>query len=83
MGNFQNSVFGPLSKEACFYFYFFTVLFFILLVILVVTAIVIGIRNPKKINFSYCLHIVALFCNLFLAYFVNRLLYTMCNKTLT
>jgi len=82
MSSLQNIIFGPLNNDACVYFYFFTGLFFFLLIIVLFSIIIFIIKKPSQVNFNFMLHSIMLFFNIFMAYFVNRLLYTMCNKTL-
>lgn len=82
MTSLQNMIFGPLNSDACFYFYFLTVLFYFLLVIYLIAGIIFIIKKPNEVNFKNGLHGVVLMFNIFLAYFVSRLLYTMCNKSL-
>jgi len=82
MTDFSSLFFGPLTKDACVYFYFLTLLFFFILIITIFSGILIVIKKRKEINFKLALQGVALFCNVFLLYFVNRLLHTMCVKSL-
>ena len=82
MSDFSSLFFGPLTKDACVYFYFLTLLFFFILVLTIFSGIFIVIKKRKEINFKLALQGVALFCNVFLLYFVNRLLHTMCIKSL-
>ena len=82
MTNFQNLFFGPLNSDACIYFYFVTAFFLFLLILALFAGIALVIKRPSVINFKTGLHALLIFFNIFLAYFVNRLLYTICNKTL-
>jgi len=82
MSDLLNMIYGPLNKEACGYFLFFSVVFFLLLIGGLIMSIAFLVRTPNKLDFKNTMHIVVLMCNLFLAYFVNRLLYTMCTKIL-
>ena len=82
MSNFQNMFLGPLSVDACVYYYILTVIFLFLLIISLLAGIAMAIKNPSVINFKNGIKSVVLFFNIFLAYFINRLLYTMCNKSL-
>jgi hypothetical protein len=83
MANLQNMFFGPLSSDSCMYFFFLTAFFFFLLVITLIAGILLVIRRPNQINFKVGVNALLLFFNVFLAYFVNRLLYTMCIKSLS
>jgi hypothetical protein len=82
MANLQNMIFGPLSSDSCIYFFFLTAVFFFLLIITLIAEIIFIVKKPNQLNFKVAIHGVLLFFNIFLAYFVNRLLYTMCTKSL-
>ena len=82
MTNLQNLFFGPLNKNACFYFYFLSAFFFFLLVITLVADLLFLVRRSKELNIRVFTSGLLLTFNVFVAYFVNRLLYSMCSKTL-
>ena len=82
MNNLTNLFFGPLNKESCIYFLFLSISFFCLMVVALVSGLIFLVKKPKEFNFRIALHFIVLFFNVFLAYFVNRLLYTMCSKIL-
>lgn len=82
MSDLMTSFFGPLDKSACVYFLIISVLFFISLVLLLLNEVYYIIRNFGKLNFRAIVSGIIILFNIFIAYFVNRLLYTMCNKTL-
>jgi hypothetical protein len=82
MTDFSSLFFGPLTKDACIYFYFLTLMFFFLLIVIIFAGILFIIKRRKELNFKIALQGVALFCNVFLLYFVNRLLHTMCVKSM-
>jgi len=82
MSSLQNIIFGPLSSESCIYFFFLTAVFFFLLIVTLTTGIIMIIKKPNQFTFKVAVHGLLLFFNIFLAYFVNRLLYTMCSKSL-
>ena len=82
MSDFMSSYFTPLNKDACVYFLFLSMFFFAILVFTLVTEVIFIVKNFKKLSLnSFSSGILVLF-NVFIAYFVNRLLYTMCSKTL-
>lgn len=81
-GSFSD-FFGPLDKSSCVYFLIISVIFFIGLIILIVNEIYYIMTNLNKFNFRMLSTAVIMTFNVFLAYFVNRLLYTMCNKSLS
>jgi len=81
MSNFMNAYFGPLSKEYCVYFYFLSIICFFMYVITLIGIVVFIIKNYKdstKVNVSFFINSLMLIINSLLAYFVNRLLHTMC-----
>ena len=82
MANFMNMFFGPLSKEACLYFYFLSVLFGISFVFVAITVFIFILQNHKKMDMKLSFNLVLLLINVFLVYFVNRLLYSMCSRSL-
>jgi hypothetical protein len=75
-------IYGPLDKSACIYFLIISVLFFISLVLLLGTEIIYIVKNFGKLNFRTVSSGIIILFNVFIAYFVNRLLYTMCNRSL-
>jgi hypothetical protein len=82
MSDLMTSIFGPLDKRACVYFLIISVLFFISLILLLTTEVFYILKNFDKLNFRIISSGIIILFNVFIAYFVNRLLYTMCNKTL-
>lgn len=82
MSDFLNSFFGPLTKNSCIYFLFLSVFFFTGLILLFFVEIIYIIKNYKQLSFRNFLHGFLIAFNLLIGYFVNRLLYTMCSKTL-
>jgi hypothetical protein len=82
MSDFMSMFFGPLDKQACLYFLFLSIVFFIVLVLTACSELIYIVRNYKNLNFkSFTSGILILF-NFFIVYFVNRLMYTMCSKSL-
>lgn len=82
MSDFMSSYFGPLNKDACVYFLFLSMLFFAVLIFTLVTEVIFIIKNFKNLSFKNISSGILVLFNVFIAYFVNRLLYTMCSKTL-
>ena len=82
MSDLLTNFFGPLDKSACIYFFIISMIFFISLLLVLGSEIIYIIQNFNKINFRVLSSGVIILFNLFIAYFVNRLLYTMCNKSL-
>lgn len=82
MSNFVSQFFGPLDKGSCAYFLIISIIFFVGLVILILNEIYFVATNFRRINLRMFTSGVIIMFNIFLAYFVNRLLYSMCTKTL-
>ena len=82
MSDFVTTFFGPLDKSSCVYFLIISVIFFIGLVILLGNELVYIIKNINNLNLRVVTNGVIIIFNIFIAYFVNRLLYTMCNRSL-
>jgi hypothetical protein len=75
-------VYGPLDKQACFYFLFLTIVFFVILLFTLLSEIFFLIKNYKNITRGNIITGILMLFNIFIAYFVNRILYNMCNKSL-
>lgn len=82
MSDFAMNYFGPLDKTNCVYFLVISGIFFILLLISIFGNVFVLIKDYKKMDFRTITGGLIMTFNLFLAYFVNRLLYTMCTKSL-
>ena len=82
MENFMYPFFGPLDKSACFYFLIISIIFFISLILVLGSEIIYILQNLNRINFKVVSSGVIVMFNIFVAYFVNRLLYTICTKSL-
>jgi len=78
----MSNYFGPLDKSACVYFLIVTVIFFIALVLVLINGLVFAVKNYNKLNFGMVSAGVLILFNIFLAYFVNRLMYSMCTQSL-
>ena len=81
MSDLMSTYFGPLDKSSCVYFLIISAIFLVLLVVAIFSNIIWLIKNYKQLNLRILTGGVLLTFNIFLAYFVNRLLYTMCNKS--
>jgi len=78
----MDAYFGPLGKEYCVYFYALSIIFGVTFVL---SAISIGsfiVMHHKKVDAMFIANSVLILFNSFLAYLSNRLLNTMCVKTL-
>lgn len=74
--------FGPLGKQYCVYFLLLTIFYLIVLTIFLHLEIYYLYKNYSKLQMKDMITGFVLTSNIFLTYFVNRLLYTMCNKSL-
>ena len=83
MSNLLTKFFEPLNKNSCVYFLIITIIFFIMLLLSLLGEIYYLIKNYKSINFRLISNGILLIFNLFIAYFVNRLLYSMCSRSLS
>ena len=80
MSEFMSRFFGPLSKDYCYYFLFLSMFFFFFLILFIIFNIYYLIKNFKSVKSGEVMSSIAMILNLLIAYFVNRLLYTMCVK---
>jgi len=78
MDSFMSNYFGPLGKEYCLYFYLMSIMFFVIMIFAVFGLIFTLIKKRKEVNTMFIINGVMLLTNSILAYFVNRLLHTMC-----
>ena len=71
-------LFAPLDKKYCMYFYFLSVFAFVLMILSIISIIFLfaDIRKNKYVIMSSISSIVMLG----IAYFSNRLLYSMCSR---
>jgi len=82
MSDFMSNYFGPLGKEYCLYFYLMSIFFFVIMMLGIFGVIVTIVKNPKQVNVMFFVNAVMLLMNSILAYFVNRLLHTMCANSI-
>jgi hypothetical protein len=80
MSDFIKRYFGPLTKESCVYFLFLSVFFFFVLIFTIIGEIVFLVKHSNQLTFARGVSGVLLLFNGFIAYFSNRLLYTMCKE---
>lgn len=78
----MSTFFGPLDKTSCIYFLIVTGFFLALLIFAVFGNVYWLLLNYKELNFRLLSGGLIMLFNIFIAYFVNRLLYTMCTKSL-
>ena len=80
--SFMNQYFGPLSREYCVYFYALSIIFAGMFIMSAVSIGVFMVTNIKKVNLMFIVNSILILLNSFLAYFANRLLHTMCVKSI-
>ena len=81
MNDFMNTYFGPLGQEYCIYFYALSIFFGIAFMLSVISVVTYMITHINKIDMKMLIHTFFLLINSFLAYLVNRLLHTMCVRS--
>jgi len=74
--------FGPLPREYCYYFYILAILFGFIFVTSAAAFVSVLIFNYKRLNMMFVVNSVLMLVNVFLAYLANRLLHTMCVKSI-
>ena len=82
MNSFMNNYFGPLPREYCVYFYFLSIIFGITFVLSTISIAYFMVMHFKKVNTMFVLNSLMVLANTFLAYIANRLLHTMCGKSI-
>ena len=82
MPDFMTMYFGPLDKQSCIYFLFLSMIFFAVLIFTMIGEALYVVKHFKELNFRVFTSGILLLFNSFIAYFVNRLLFTMCSKSL-
>jgi hypothetical protein len=81
MNDLMNYFFGPLPKEYCLYYYFLSVISAIIFTITLISFVV-AIVKSKKVKIGMVISMINALLSLFIGYFVSRLLYTMCIRSL-
>jgi len=82
MNSFMNDYFGPLGKEYCIYFYVLSIIFGVTFVFSALSIASFIVMNHKKVDSMFVVNSFFVLLNTFLAYLVNRIMNTMCVKTL-
>lgn len=82
MNNFMNSYFGPLGQEYCIYFYALSIIFGLTFVFSAISIASFIVLHHKKVDAMFIVNSALVLFNSFLAYLANRLLHTMCVKTI-
>jgi hypothetical protein len=82
MKNFMDYYFGPLPREFCVYFYILAIIAAIFFVCSLLSLIYISIFYFKKITGMVLMNYILVLINTMLMYIANRLLHTMCVKSI-
>lgn len=81
MNSFKD-LFIPLDKKYCIYFYYISVISFCFFILIFLSTLWCLVFKTKKVDLFFYTNSVSLMISTFLAYFVNRLMYSMCVKSL-
>jgi len=81
MNSFKD-LFTPLDKKYCNYFYYMSVITYCVFIFMVLFFAWCLVFKSKKIDIYICLNTISIIISSFLAYFVNRLMYSMCIRSL-
>ena len=78
----MDQYFGPLPREYCVYFYALSIIFGVMFVFSALSIAYFMIMHLKKVNTMFLVNSFFVLLNTLLAYLVNRLLHTMCVKSI-
>jgi hypothetical protein len=82
MDSFMNNYFGPLGKEYCTYFYVLSIIFGLTFVFSAISIASVIVMQHKKVDTMFVINSFFVLFNTFLVYLANRIMNTMCVKTL-
>lgn len=82
MASFMEQYFGPLPREYCVYFYALSIFFGFAFVMSAISIAYFMLTNIKKVNVMFIVNSMFILLNSFLVYLANRLLHTMCVKSI-
>lgn len=82
MASFMEQYFGPLPREYCIYFYALSIFFGFTFVMTALSIAIFMLTNFKKVNVMFIVNSIFILLNSFLVYLANRLLHTMCVKSI-
>jgi hypothetical protein len=80
MAGLVDNLFGPLNSDFCLWFYFLSILGFLWLFFYLISATYLGLM--KKKGGDYWITVLAMALGYGIFYFQNRLLHSMCAKSL-
>jgi hypothetical protein len=75
-------LFTPLDKKYCNYFYYLSVITYCVFILLIIMLAWGVIFHFKKLDLYISLNSISIIISTFFMYFVNRLMYSMCVKSL-
>ena len=78
----MDKYFGPLPREYCVYFYALSIACGIIFVSSILSITYFMVIHFKKVNMMFIVNSSLILLNTFLAYLANRLLHTMCVKSI-
>jgi len=78
----MDKLFGPLGKEWCVYFYLLSIVSYVAFVLAVFGLGGYLVARYNKLNSSHVLNLLIIIVNSFFVYISQRLLHTMCIKSL-
>ena len=77
----MTDIFAPfVNRDFCLWFYFLSVFGFVFLFVSIISTLFVGLSKKKDYSFYMQMVLVALGYAIF--YFQNRLLYSMCTKSI-
>lgn len=82
MASFMNQYFGPLPREYCVYFYLLSIFFGFAFIMSALSIAYFLVMHFKKVNTLFIVNSIFILLNTFLGYIANRLLNTMCVKSI-
>jgi hypothetical protein len=80
--SFMDRYFGPLSRDYCVYFYALSIIFGFMFLSSVISILYFAVTHRSKVNTMFIVNSIFILLNSFLAYIANRLLHTMCVKSI-
>jgi len=78
----MDKYFGPLPREYCIYFYALSIACSIIFVSSILSITYFMVIHFNKVNMMFIVNSSLILLNTFLAYLANRLLHTMCVKSI-
>ena len=78
----MTTYFGPLNREYCVYFYALSIACGIIFVTTILSITYFMVNHIKQVNAMFIVNSCLILLNTFLAYLANRLLHTMCVKSI-